>query len=142
MTKLKTTAMAAAALALFAAPVAQAQDADGTQPEITRGEARLAEMLEGRVAGEPENCIRTTRTSSGLTVIDKTALVYRDGDTLWVNYTSTPETIDDDEILVIDKFNLNTLCRTDRVTTRDRTSRIFSGVLFLEEFVPYRKVEG
>ena len=39
MIKLKTTAMAAAALALFAAPVTQAQEADEAQPEMTKSEA-------------------------------------------------------------------------------------------------------
>lgn len=141
MTKLKTTAMAAAALALFAAPVAQAQDADDARPEMSKGEAELAEMLEGRVAGEPENCIRTF-PSRNLTIIDETALVYRDGDTLWVNTTSDPRSIDDDDILVVDRFSTTNLCRTDQVTLRDRAGGFFSGVLILEDFVPYRKVEG
>ena len=141
MTKLKTTAIAAAALALFAAPIAQAQDADNAQPEMTKGEARLAEMLEGRVAGEPESCIRTFPSQS-FTVIDRTALVYRAGDTLWVNTTSNPDSIDDDDILVIDRWSGTNLCRTDQITLRDRAGGFFSGVLMLENFVPYREVEG
>ena len=48
---LKPLIFAAAAAGLMAVP-AQADEA-----EPTRGEAKLAKLLDGRVAGEPQNCI-------------------------------------------------------------------------------------
>lgn len=129
-------ASAAAALALLAAPAVHAQD----EPAMTKGEARLAKMLEGRVAGEPKSCISTIG-SRPLTTIDDTALVYKAGSTIWVNYTRTPDAIDDSDYLVIRKLGGSQLCRSDQVTTYDRTGNFFSGVIFLDDFVPYTKVD-
>ncbi|MBX7458552.1 hypothetical protein K3152_09870 [Qipengyuania sp. 1NDH17] len=104
---------------------------------MTRGEAELQEMLEGRIAGEPERCIRTTRSRS-LTKIDDTALVYRSGDTIWVNRTRNPNAIDDNDYLVIRKFSGNSLCRSDQITTYSRAGNFYSGFIVLDDFVPYR----
>ncbi len=130
---LKRLVLATAALGALAAPAVQAEET----LEITRGEAKLQKMLEGRVAGEPERCIRTTQSRS-LTKIDDTALVYRSGDTIWVNRTKTPHAIDDNDYLVIRKFSGTSLCRSDQITTYSRSGNFFSGVIMLDDFVPYR----
>lgn len=132
----KRLALATAALGLLAAPSVQADET----AEMTRGEQKLAKMLEGRVAGEPQNCIRTIGTRS-LTSIDDTALVYKDGKTVWVNYTRTPDAIDDGDYLVIKKFSATSLCRTDQIQTYSRSGDFFSGVIFLDDFVPYRMAD-
>ena len=134
---LKPILAATAALTMLAAP-ASAQDY--TDRELTRGEAKLAEMLDGRVAGEPERCIRTIG-SRNLTQIDDTALVYKQGRTIWVNYTRTPESIDSDDIMVIRKFDGSSLCRTDQITTVERFGGFLSGIIFLDDFIPYRLPE-
>ena len=134
---LKPILAATAALTMLAAP-ASAQD--DTDRELTKGEAKLAKMLDGRVAGEPERCIRTIG-SRNLTQIDDTALVYKQGRTIWVNYTRTPESIDSDDIMVIRKFDGSSLCRTDQITTVERFGGFFSGVIFLDDFIPYRLPE-
>ena len=135
---MKALITAVAALGLFATPALAGQEHEA---EMTKGQKELAELLEGRVAGEPERCINTFGSGS-LRIIDKTALVYKKGDTVWVNYTKHPKSLDDDDYLVIRKYgSTNQLCRLDNVTTRDRGGNFFSGVIFLEDFVPYRKVE-
>ena len=134
---LKRLSLAAAALGLLAAPALQAEDT----AEMTRGEAELQKMLEGRIAGEPERCIRTT-PSRGLSKIDDTALVYKSGDTIWVNRTRTPHGIDDNDYLVIRRFSGSTLCRSDQITTYSRTGNFFSGIIMLDDFVPYRKADA
>ncbi|WP_324828627.1 hypothetical protein [Qipengyuania zhejiangensis] len=131
---LKPVIAATAALTLFAAPVSAD---DHAAPGITKGEAKLAKLLEGRVAGEPERCIRTIGSRT-LRQIDGTALVYKAGDTLWVNRTRTPDQIDSDEIMVIKRFDASNLCRTDQITLIDRFGGYFTGVIFLDDFVPYR----
>lgn len=123
--------LAAAALTLLAAPA----QADET---VTRGAAELAKILDGRVAGEPERCIRTIGNRN-INQIDETALVYRDGDTVWVNYTRNPESIDDSDVMVIRRFNGTSLCRTDQIDLVDRFNGFFTGVIFLDDFIPYRK---
>lgn len=135
MSRIVTSAMIAACAGMLAISPAAAKDRKS-------GEEELAELLEGRVAGEPESCIRTFGTGN-MKIIDKTALVYERGDTVWVNRTKNPESLDDDEYLVIRKYgNASQLCRLDNVTTRDRGGNFFAGVIFLEDFVPYRKAEN
>lgn len=102
------------------------------------GEERLASLIEGRTAGEPRSCIYMPGNRN-LTIIDKTAIVYRDGRRVWVNRTAHPRDIDEDDILVIRKFNASSLCRSDLITTADRLSGMFSGAIFLGDFVPYEK---
>lgn len=127
-----------AALAILAMPASAEEEA----PAPSKGEQELAKMLEGRVAGEPERCINTFG-SGNLRIIDGTALVYRQGKTVWVNRTRNPDSLDDDDYLVIRKYGSSSqLCRLDNVTTQDRGGNFFTGVVFLEDFVPYRKVDG
>ena len=143
MTKLfRPALLSAASLALLAAPTL-AQDgerADEEQTEQTKGEKELAKLLEGRVAGEPTSCIRTP-PNDRVRVIDDTAIVYGRGKTIYVNRTSRPSDIDDRDTMVIRRFSGSQLCKTDIVTTIDRGSQMFSGVIFLSEFVPYTRVE-
>lgn len=121
-------ATVAAAAGLVAVPV------DAARPS---GEERLAKLIGDRAPGKPKSCI-TIHPSNNLTIIDKTAIVYRQGSRLWVNRTAHPEDLDDDEIMVIRRYGAS-LCRTDTITQVDRTSGFFSGVIFLDDFVPYEK---
>ena len=129
MRKALIAVLAAAALT---APVAA--EAKRMAPE-----AKLAKMLEGRVAGEPQDCIylpsiRSTR------VIDKTAIVYDAGRTLWVNRPDNgASSLDDDDVLVT-RLHSSQLCSIDIVQLQDRTSWFYSGFVALGDFVPYRKV--
>lgn len=123
--------MAAATLALAAAALAA-----GTQEE---NEARLAGMLEGRIAGEPVACIPAFRTDR-LQVIEKVAIVYDSGDLVYVARPSNPEALGHDDIVVINRFG-GQLCHNDIIRTIDRQGGYHTGVVFLDKFVPYRKAE-
>lgn len=128
----------AAAAAAFALPAAPALAGEAS----SEGETKLAKMLEGREAGEARSCIRLL-PNDRLTVIDGTALVYRSGGTLWVNRTSDPDSIDDNDTFVRRTFGSGTrLCRTDIVTTIDRFAGFYTGNVFLSDFVPYRRTDG
>ncbi|HAG36317.1 MAG TPA: hypothetical protein DCL34_05865 [Erythrobacter sp.] len=131
----KHIALATAAFGMLSSPVLADENA-----QMTRGEEKLAKLLDGRVAGEPQSCIRTLG-SRNLSQIDGTALTYRDGDTVWVNYTRNPDSIDDRDIMVIDRFSGSSLCRTDQVKLVDRVNGFLSGILLLDQFVPYKKVD-
>lgn len=125
-----TLAVIVAAAGLVAVPLEAAR---------VSGEEKLAKLIAGRSAGEPRNCI-TTNDSQSLTVIDGTALVYKQGNRVWVNRTAHPEDLDTDDIMVIKRYG-RSLCRTDMVTTVDRLSGIFTGAIFLTDFVPYEKLD-
>ena len=136
---------AAAFAALMAAPLAQAQADTQAEPapqsrqakRVATEQAKLAKMLEGREAGEPERCI-TMRPTDQMQVIEGTALVFRSGSTMWVNTTADPESIDKWDTYVFRRYG-SQLCSMDIVTTLDRGSGMYNGNVSLVEFVPWRK---
>jgi hypothetical protein len=129
---LKIVATAAVAASLLAAPAADAR------AKLT-GEEQLAKMLEGREAGKPVSCIPVNQ-SQDTRVIDKTAIVYRVGNTLYVNRPTNASSLDDDDILVT-KLYTSQLCNLDTVQLHDRSNLFWSGFVGLKDFVPYRKVK-
>jgi len=129
MTRL-TIAIATAA-ALLASPAVHAK-------ERLTGEAQLAKLLEGRVAGEPVNCLPLS-ANNDVRIIDKTAIVYGRGNTLWVNRPTNVRALDSDDILV-SKSQTPQLCNLDTIQLLDRSSKFYTGFVGLNQFVPYRKV--
>lgn len=126
----KITAILSAALVLATAS-AQAG------PRLS-GEEKLAREIEGRVAGEPVRCLPFHRIQSSR-IIDDTAIVYDAGSTLYVNRPRAGrESLDQWDTLVTRTFG-SQLCSTDVVHLHDATSRMMTGLVFLGEFVPYRK---
>ena len=113
----------------------------GQAKERKSGEEKLAELLKDRVPGEGTSCISTNR-SDRLKVIDETAIVYDAGDTIWVNRTRDPKDLDWNDTLVIKRLSGSQLCKLDQITTVDQGSGFFSGVVFLEDFIPYRKANA
>ena len=102
-------------------------------------EAQLAKALDGRVAGEPVNCISLNRVRSSQ-IIDDTAILYEAGSTIYVNRPrSGRESLDRWDTLVTKLFT-SQLCSTDVVHLFDTSSRIQTGFVFLGEFVPYERV--
>ena len=134
-----TSGFAAMALA-FAQPALAQDESDEASAAVTEGEQELAELLEGRVAGEPQSCIRS-HLNDRMRVIDETAYVYGRGRTIYVQRTRNPEDIDDDDALVSRRFSASQLCKLDPVTTIDRFSGFLTGVVFFDDFIPYTRVE-
>lgn len=140
-------AAAIAALALAASQPALAEEhgaeEHGEEPaaEMTKGEERLAKLLEGRVAGEPQRCIRNI-LNQPVTIIDETAIVYGRGNTIYVQRTKHPERIDDRDALVSRRFNASQVCRLDIVNTIDPLNGFFTGAVFFEDFIPYTRAEN
>ncbi len=104
-------------------------------------EQQLERALEGRVAGEPVNCVnlRTVRNSR---IIDRTAILFDAGGTIYVNRPrSGAESLDRDDTQVVRSFS-NQLCSIDTIRMVDPVSGTFRGSVFLGEFVPYRRVRN
>lgn len=108
--------------------------------EPAAGERELAEIIEGRVPGEPVDCLSDAE-SDRMQVIDDTAFVFRDGATIYVNRPSGAAMLDDSDLPVFHQLGTQ-LCRLDRVELRDRISGIPGPVIVLDEFVPYTKPTG
>jgi hypothetical protein len=120
-------------LALAAAP---AQARVGAE---RAGEVKLAQALEGRVAGEPVNCINL-RNIRSTRIIDRTAIIYEAaGGTLYVNRPDAgQESLSNWDVLVT-RTHSPQLCSIDVVDLYDGGVRMPRGVVFLGEFVPYEK---
>lgn len=129
---MRTLAALLAGVLLFAAGAASAG------PRLSP-EAQLAKALDGRVAGEPVNCISLHRVRSSR-IIDDTAILYEAGSTIYVNRPrSGRESLDRWDTLVTKLFT-SQLCSTDVVHLFDTSSRTQTGFVFLGEFVPYRRI--
>lgn len=103
-------------------------------------EAELARAIEGRVAGEPVDCIDLRRIRSSK-IIPDTAIVYDAGNVVYVNRPrSGARGLDRWDTLVTRTFT-SRLCSIDAVHTVDPGSRMMTGVVMLGDFVPYRRTE-
>jgi predicted solute-binding protein len=106
------------------------------RPRLTPVE-RLDKLLEGRVPGKPVSCISNFETRD-MQVLDKTAIVYGSGSTIWVNVPKNARDLDDDDIMVT-RTSGSQLCDLDIVHTVDRSSHMTTGFLSLGKFVPYKR---
>ncbi|MBC2667077.1 hypothetical protein H7F51_16280 [Novosphingobium flavum] len=124
-------AIGAAAAALLAVPLAAA-------PRMTP-QQELDKLLAGRVAGKPVNCI-DPRSNTETHIIDKTAIVYGSGRTIYVQRPTGAESLSGDPILVTVLHGSGQLCNIDIVQLHDRSTGFNRGFVGLNQFVPYTKV--
>ena len=118
-------------------PPAEEEKTEKLSKRAAKGEKRLARMLEGRVAGEPQACIRSLPTGR-ISTIDRTAYVFGRGRTIYVQRTKKPRQINDRDTLVTQRFGGGAqLCRQDIATTINPINQIFTGAVLFEDFVPY-----
>lgn len=100
-------------------------------------EEQLARALDGRVAGRPVNCIDTRQASSR--IIEGTAIIYKVGRTLYVNRPRVgAEDLERRSTLATRTISTR-LCDIDTVQLFDLQARMMTGIVFLGEFVPYRR---
>lgn len=124
-------------LAAAAGAMLLAGAAADARPRLT-GEEQLAKLLEGRVEGKPVNCIYLPQVQSSH-VIDKTAIVYGSGNTIYVQRPkSGASTLDSNDILVT-QLTTSQLCNIDVVQLRDRNGWFWRGFVALDKFVPYTR---
>ena len=129
---MRTLAIAlVAAVALLTGPALDARPRQSPQQQLDK-------LLDGRVAGAPEHCISHFDTRE-MQVLDKTAIVYGWGNTIWVNVPRNAQDLDDDDVMVT-RTSSSQLCDLDIVTTLDRSGGFYNGNISLGEFVPYRRV--
>ena len=132
--KYKLLALAAAALAVSGAASVPAY---AGQTTAEKGEAKLAKLLEGRVAGNPVSCI-TAYNSSDMQVIDETAIVYKQGGTIYVARPTDPKSLRRNDILVTKRTG-SQVCVNDSMHMVDQSGGFLTSVVFLDKFVPYTK---
>jgi hypothetical protein len=127
LSKLIPAAIAVAALA-GAIPATAARES---------GEAKLTRLIDGRVPGKPVRCLDGSQRRN-MEVVDRTALVFKDGDTYYVNRPAGVQFLTWSDVPVFKIFG-DQLCSHDIVHLRDRSSGIGGASLSMGEFIPYRR---
>ena len=127
-------AMTIAAMTLAACSTAPAE-----QSRSPQASKELADALSGRVAGAPQRCISTYRTTK-VHPIDDWTIIYDQGSTIYVQNPKggCPGVGRGSDILVTRQVT-NQLCDGEIARTVDLTSRIERGGCVLGPFVPYTK---
>ena len=115
--------------------------AGSAQAKPADHEAELARAIAGRVAGPPVDCIDMHRVLSSH-IIPHTAIVYDAGGTLYVNRPRAGAESMDQWDIQVNRLYSSQLCSIDTVQLLDQGSRMYSGTVFLGEFVPYRRVRN
>ena len=127
----KLIPLVAASLVIGVAPATAAR-----QP-VDR-EAELNRAIGDRTAGDPVDCLDMHRVRA-TRIIDDTAILYEVGSTIYVNRPrSGADSLNRWDTMVTRPFN-NRLCSVDTVRMVDLPSRMMTGIVFLGEFVPYRR---
>lgn len=124
-------------LPLLAASVALL--AGSAQARTEDPERELQQAVAGRVAGEPVDCIDMHRVRSSR-IIPHTAIVYDAGSVVYVNRPRGGAENMDDWDIQVNRLYSQQLCSVDTVQLIDQGSHMYSGTVFLGEFVPYRRV--
>ena len=104
-------------------------------------EAQLARALEGRVAEEPVDCIDLHRVRSSR-VINDTAILYDTGSVIYVNRPRSGADSLNQWDVMLTRLPFDRLCSIDTVEMIDNQSRMLTGVVFLGDFIPYRRVRS
>jgi hypothetical protein len=115
--------------------------AGSAQAKPADHEAELDRAVAGRVAGAPVDCIDMHRVLSSH-IIPHTAIVYDTGGTLYVNRPRAGADSMDQWDIMVNRLYSSQLCSVDTVQLLDQGSRMYSGTVFLGEFVPYRRVQS
>ena len=130
------------ALTISAMMMAACSTAPAQQTRSPEASKDLADALSGRVAGPPQRCISTYRTTK-VHPIDDWTILYDQGSTIYVQSPrgGCPGVGRGSDILVTRQVT-NQLCEGEIARTVDLTSRVERGGCVLGPFVPYTKAKS
>ena len=113
-------------------------NAELRESQQAQAQRALAEALEGRVAGKPQDCISSTGLG-GPQVIDASTILYREGGRIWRNdLPSSCPSLDRFSIIVAELHG-SQICRNDLFRPVDPGSRIPGPHCRFGQFTPYVK---
>lgn len=133
---LRRTSLAAMIVPLLASCASTGPSAE----QVAASEARLAERLAGKVAGQPVRCLPFYR-SNDMEVIDSDTILFHEGRTVYRQDTRGdcyPTGSRTGYALVTHTLS-GRLCSGDIARSVDLTSGINGGSCSLTDFVPYRQ---
>ncbi len=126
--------LATAALGLAACATAMSQPAQRSE----RAQAQYDQLLAGKTAGKPANCLPLQR-SNDMVVIDDDTILYRDGRTTYVNRPlGSCNLLSRGSYALVTRSQGSQLCRGDIGMVTDLSNGITVGSCALGDFVPYK----
>lgn len=132
-------------LLLLGATLASCTTAPADPQRSAKNQARYEQLLAGKVAGPPMNCLPNYLNSSDMTVIDDNTIVFSRGGTsgpVYVAHMRGPCTGlggPGPNALVTRQVGASGLCSGDIATVQDTMAHITVGSCSFGEFVPYTR---
>lgn len=130
----------AATLWVAASPLTAEVTDSATSGQSTAGAVKLAQLLEGRQAGEPVRCIRVV-PNIPIVAIDKTAYVFGSGSTLYLQRTNDPSGIRSNRALAVRRYEASQMCKLDPTRIVDPLFGFVATNVLFEDFIPYTRVD-
>ena len=128
--------MRRATIALFAAALSTGT---GLAAAAAPPEEQIAKALDGRVAGEPRDCIQQ-RDIRSTRIIARTAILYEmNNGTIYLNRPESGEAFLRSGLTLVTNTHSSQLCSIDIVRLYDAPAQFESGSIGLGAFVPYVK---
>lgn len=130
--------------ALFVAAAASACASSAVnEPRTAKAELKLQKALQGKVAGAPVKCLRSTRTGD-MTIVDDNSILFRDGRNRV--YRNDPlggcSPMGRGGYALVTHPVTGEMCRGDIVQVVDLSSRMLAGSCSLGDFIPYQATAG
>jgi hypothetical protein len=102
------------------------------------GEAELSRELAGRTAGAARDCVSIS-PGANLVPRGRETLLYRNGDTIWVNRLAASCPGLDEMSQIVIEVHGSQYCRGDHFQARDAGQSIPGPICVLGSFTPYRR---
>jgi hypothetical protein len=117
-----------------------AGSAAGAKSVTEQGDAQLSLMLGSRTPGTPVECISTVSARpDALQVIDGVGVVFKSGATIYVSRVDDPAKLRSTDVEQVQRTRSTQLCRADRIWTYDKFNGSLTGMVRLQDFVPYTR---
>lgn len=115
----------------------------GAEPARTgRAQTRLAQALDGLVAGPPQRCMPSFR-GNDYEIVDRGTILFKNGRDLV--FRNDPEGgcqgLDGSRSILVSSFGSD-YCRGDLVRVLDRTTGAAVGTCSFSDFIPYTRSTG
>jgi len=101
-------------------------------------QARLAQLLDGKVAGTPRSCIPNWRTYNMIAIDDSTLIFQESPGRLWLQKPKNPcNLISAGPYALVTRDSIGQLCNGDIAQVVDTMSGTNVGTCVMGDFVPY-----
>ena len=103
-----------------------------------RQQARMAQLLDGKVAGQPQSCLPSWRTHNMVAIDDSTLIFQESPGRVWVQKPKNPcNMVGMGPYALVTRDSIGQLCNGDIAQVVDTMSGTNVGSCVMGDFVPY-----